>query len=74
MLHRCALIRGNLTDLWLMIGFGIIGYGAERLRFPLRPWSSAPFSVRLPRKPFMKIMISFGNDWTIFFTRPISGP
>jgi len=22
---------------------------------------------------FMTTMISFGNDWTVFFTRPISG-
>jgi putative tricarboxylic transport membrane protein len=66
-------IRNNLTDLWLMIGFGIIGYGAERLRFPLAPLVLGAILGPLAEEAFMNTMISFGNDWTIFFTRPISG-
>ena len=66
-------IRSNLTDLWLMIGFGIIGYGAERLRFPLAPLVLGAILGPLAEEAFMNTMISFGNDWTIFFTRPISG-
>jgi putative tricarboxylic transport membrane protein len=27
----------------------------------------------LTEAAFMNSMISFGNDWTVFFTRPISG-
>jgi putative tricarboxylic transport membrane protein len=27
----------------------------------------------LAEESFMNSMISFGNDWTVFFTRPISG-
>ena len=30
-------IRNNVTDLWLMIGFGVIGYLFERLKFPIAP-------------------------------------
>ena len=30
-------IRNNVTDLWLMIGFGVLGYVLERLRFPIAP-------------------------------------
>jgi putative tricarboxylic transport membrane protein len=66
-------IRNNLTDLWLMIGFGIIGYGAERLRFPIAPLVLGAILGPLAEEAFMNSMISFGNDWTIFFTRPISG-
>src|SRR5690606_5221532 len=29
-------IRNNLTDLWLMLAFGVIGYLLERFRFPIR--------------------------------------
>jgi putative tricarboxylic transport membrane protein len=28
----------------------------------------------IAEQSFMNSMISFGNDWTIFFTRPIAGP
>ena len=30
-------IRNNVTDLWLIIGFGVLGYGFERLKFPVAP-------------------------------------
>jgi Tripartite tricarboxylate transporter TctA family len=30
-------IRNNVTDLWLIIGFGVLGYGFERLKFPISP-------------------------------------
>ncbi len=29
-------IRNNVTDLWLIIGFGVLGYGFERMKFPGR--------------------------------------
>jgi putative tricarboxylic transport membrane protein len=66
-------IRNNLADLWLMIGFGIIGYGAERLRFPIAPLVLGVILGPLAEEAFMNTMISFGNDWTIFFVRPLSG-
>jgi putative tricarboxylic transport membrane protein len=66
-------IRNSLTDLWLMIGFGILGYGAERLRFPIAPLVLGVILGPLAEEAFMNTMISFGNDWTVFFSRPISG-
>src|SRR5262245_22244831 len=30
-------IRNNITDLWLMAGFGVLGFLFERLRFPVAP-------------------------------------
>ncbi|HET7805051.1 MAG TPA: tripartite tricarboxylate transporter permease [Pseudolabrys sp.] len=66
-------IRNNVTDLWLMIGFGIIGYLFERLKFPIAPLVLGVILGPLAEEAFMNAMISFGNDWTVFFTRPISG-
>ena len=48
-------------------------YGAERLRFPIAPLVLGAVLGPLAEGAFMNTMISFGNDWTIFFTRPISG-
>ena len=66
-------IRNNVTDLWLMIAFGIIGYLFERLRFPIAPLVLGVILGPLAEEFFMNSMISFANDWTVFFRRPISG-
>ena len=66
-------IRNNITDLWLMIGFGVIGYLLERFRFPVAPMVLGVILGPIAEESFMNTMISFGNDWTVFFTRPISG-
>jgi putative tricarboxylic transport membrane protein len=66
-------IRSNVTDLWLMIGFGILGYLFERTGFPVAPLVLGVILGPLAEESFMNTMISFGNDWTVFFTRPISG-
>lgn len=66
-------IRSNVTDLWLMIGFGLLGYIFERLTFPIAPLVLGVILGPLAEEAFMNSMISFSNDWTVFFTRPISG-
>lgn len=66
-------IRSNVTDLWLMLGFGVVGYLFERMRFPIAPMVLGVILGPLAEEAFMNSMISFQNDWTVFFTRPISG-
>ncbi len=66
-------IRGNLTDLWLMMAFGVLGYLFERFKFPIAPLVLGVILGPLAEEAFMNSMISFDNDWTVFFTRPISG-
>ena len=66
-------IRNNVTDLWLMIGFGVLGYVMERLRFPIAPLVLGRILGPIAEENFMNTMISFSNDWTIFFRRPLSG-
>jgi putative tricarboxylic transport membrane protein len=66
-------IRNNITDLWLMIGFGFVGYLFERFSFPIAPMVLGVILGPLAEEAFMSSMISFSNDWTVFFTRPIAG-
>jgi putative tricarboxylic transport membrane protein len=66
-------IRGDIADLWLMIAFGIIGYVFERLRFPIAPMVLGVILGPNAEEAFLNSMISYSNDWTVFFTRPISG-
>jgi putative tricarboxylic transport membrane protein len=65
--------RNNLTDVWLIVVFGVLGYLFERLRFPIAPMVLGVILGPLAENNFMTTMISFDNDWTVFFTRPVSG-
>jgi putative tricarboxylic transport membrane protein len=66
-------IRNSVTDLWLMIGFGVLGYLFERWTFPVAPLILGVILGPLAEESFMNSMISFSNDWTVYFTRPIAG-
>jgi putative tricarboxylic transport membrane protein len=66
-------IRNNITDLWVMIAFGIVGYLFEKYKFPIAPLVLGCILGPMAENSFMTTMISFQNDWTIFFRRPISG-
>ncbi|MCC7080603.1 MAG: tripartite tricarboxylate transporter permease [Burkholderiales bacterium] len=65
--------RNTITDLWLIMIFGVLGYLFERFRFPIAPMVLGVILGPLAEQAFMTSMISFQNDWTIFFTRPVSG-
>jgi len=65
--------RNNITDVWLLVVFGILGYAAERWRFPVPPLVLGAILGPLAESTFMTTMISFDNDWTVFFTRPVAG-
>jgi putative tricarboxylic transport membrane protein len=65
--------RNNVTDLWMIVTFGIIGYLFERYKFPIAPMVLGCILGSEAESSFMTSMISYQNDWTVFFTRPISG-
>lgn len=65
--------RSTIGDLWLIAGFGILGFLFERYRFPIAPMVLGAILGPLAESSFMTTMISFSNDWTVFFTRPVSG-
>jgi len=65
--------RSTVGDLWVISAFGVLGYLFERYRFPIAPMVLGAILGPLAETNFMTTMISFGNDWTVFFTRPASG-
>jgi putative tricarboxylic transport membrane protein len=65
--------RNNITDLWMIVIFGIVGYLFDRFKFPIAPMVLGCILGDQAESAFMTSMISYQNDWTIFFTRPISG-
>src|SRR5688572_8060621 len=65
--------RNSLPDLYVMAAFGMLGFLFERFRFPLAPLVLGTILGPIAESNFMTTMVSFNNDWTVFFTRPISG-
>ena len=65
--------RNSVTDLWMIVIFGVVGYLFERFRFPIAPMVLGCILGPVAETAFMTSMISYQNDWTVFFTRPISG-
>ena len=57
----------------MISAFGLVGYLFERFRFPIAPLVLGTILGPLAETNFMTLMVSFDNDWTILFRRPISG-
>lgn len=65
--------RNNMSDLYVIVAFGVVGFLFERFKFPIAPMVLGTILGPLAESNFMTTMVSHNNDWTVFFTRPISG-
>jgi putative tricarboxylic transport membrane protein len=64
--------RNNVNDLWTIVAFGGLGYLFEKFQFPIAPMVLGTILGPLAENYFLTAMISAQNDWTVFFTRPVS--
>lgn len=65
--------RNNMSDVWMVVIFGGLGYLFEKYQFPIAPLVLGVILGQIAESSFMQSMLSFDNDWTIFFRSPISG-
>jgi putative tricarboxylic transport membrane protein len=65
--------RNNVNDLWMIVAFGVLGWLFEKYGFPIAPLVLGAILGPLAESNFMTTLISYQNDWTVFFTRPVSG-
>lgn len=66
-------LRNSMADVWIMTGFAFLGFFMLRGGYPLAPLVLGTILGPLAERYFLTSMISFNNDWTILFTRPLSG-
>ncbi len=60
----------NVTfDMWVMLGFGLIGYVLKKLGFPLAPMILGVVLGKILEVNLARA-ISISDDYTLFFTRP----
>lgn len=64
----------DMHDVWLMIIFGIVGYLMRKLDYPLAPAVLAIVLGPLAEPALRQSLLISGGEFSIFFTRPFSGP
>jgi len=65
-------VNNNLFDVWMMIGFGVLGYIMKKLRYPIVPFVLGLVLGRLAENSLRQALTITGGSFSIFFTRPIS--
>lgn len=63
---------GRMYDVWLALGFGVIGYLLERYGVPVAPVVLGIILGPIIENAFRRAMIMSGGDLTVFLTRPLS--
>lgn len=65
-------VNNSLLDVWLLIGFGLLGYVMRRVGFDLAPLVLALVLGPMMERSFREAMMISSGDLTVFLTRPIS--
>ncbi|MCW7543604.1 tripartite tricarboxylate transporter permease [Aurantimonas litoralis] len=65
-------INNSMFDLYMMLGFGLLGYAMERLDFPLAPAVLGLILGPMAEENMRLALLISQNDWLVFITRPIS--
>jgi putative tricarboxylic transport membrane protein len=65
--------RNSVSDVWVIVVFGVLGYAFEKLRLPIAPMVLGTILGPLAENSFMQTMVSYHNDWTVFFRQRLSG-
>jgi putative tricarboxylic transport membrane protein len=65
-------LRQSMSDVWIMTAFGVLGFFMLRGGYPMAPLVLGAILGPLAERYFQTTMIRNANDWTVFFTRPLS--
>jgi putative tricarboxylic transport membrane protein len=65
-------ISSRLFDVWVMLGFGVLGYVLRRAAFPIAPLVLGLVLGDLMEKGLRRGLVLSDGDLAPFFTRPIS--
>jgi len=65
-------VNNNLFDVWMMLGFGVLGYIMKKLNYPIVPLVLGLVLGNLAENSLRQALTISGGSFSIFFTRPIS--
>jgi len=66
------VVNGRVFDIYVMIGFGVLGYFFERINVPLAPIVLGVLLGPLAEQNLRRSLLIGRDDWSILVTRPIS--
>ena len=66
-------LAGRLFDVWVMLAFGLIGFGLRHYGYPMAPLVLGIVLGDLLEKNLRRALVLSDGDLAPFFTRPISG-
>ena len=64
-------LNNRITDIYLLLGIGIFGYVLAKLDYPLAPLVLGVILGPIAETNLRRALMT-NEDWTLFFTRPIS--
>ena len=64
--------RNSLSDVWIVVVFGLFAWVFTRFKFPVSPMVLGAILGPIAEDSFTRSMITFHNDWTVFVQTPIS--
>ena len=65
-------IGNNVSDMWIMIAFGVLGFFLQKYEYPAAPVVLGLVLGPLVETNFARAMTISGGNYAIFLTRPIS--
>lgn len=65
-------LANRFFDVWVMVGFGVLGCLLERWRIPLAPFVIGFVLMPLGEESMVAALMSSGGGWMPLFTRPVS--
>jgi putative tricarboxylic transport membrane protein len=73
----CAIgaytVHNAMLDIWLMLGFGVVGYVFKKLDYPLAPLVLALVLGDRAEDSFRQSMLVSQGDLSVFFSNPLVG-
>jgi len=73
----CAIgayaIQNAMFDIWLMLGFGVVGYVFKKIGIPLAPFTLALVLGNRAEDAFRLSMIGAGGDLSVFWSNGLVG-
>jgi putative tricarboxylic transport membrane protein len=73
----CAIgayaIQNAMFDIWLMLGFGVVGYVFKKIGIPLAPFTLALVLGSRAEDAFRLSMIGAGGDMKVFWSNGLVG-
>ncbi len=65
-------VNNSMFEVWLMVGFGLLGYAMNKLQYPIVPLILAMVLGNLVEKSLRQALVLSGGNIDVFYTRPIA--